>query len=453
MLNVFFLGLISFFTDISTEMVYPLIPLYLASTFGATPALIGVIEGIAESLASLLKVFSGYISDRFQKKKMLALAGYSTAVFYKLVLIIAGSWIGIFGARVLDRFGKGIRSSPRDALVSESADKKALGKAFGLHKALDMAGAAIGILITYGLLTGFFGDFEYKDIFAISIVPAVIGLCMFLFVKEKKIAQLEREREAARLETEGGVGTGNGAEAKGRIAQTEIEAESETVDSRVDTELSGAKQGAGIAPAKPKRIALWKSFKGLNGQLKLYLLVVALFTLGNSSNAFLLLKASAVGFNEVSVVLLYFVYYIAAAVLSLPFGRLSDRVGRKRVLVMGYAVFAIAYLGFAVAFSQPFLVGMFALYGVHTAMVTGVERAFVAEIAPPELKGTMLGLQATIAGIALLPASIITGVLWNLFGSVVPFVFGAALSLLATLNLAIFMHGRNTEQPVAAKSL
>ena len=380
MLNIFFLGLISFFTDISTEMVYPLIPLYLVSAFGATPALVGLIEGVAESLSSLLKVYSGYVSDRFQRKKALAFTGYATGIVYKLVLLVAGSWVGILFARVIDRFGKGIRTAPRDVLVSESADKNAMGRAFGLHKALDMAGAALGILITYFLLReGFSGN--YKKLFLISVIPAVLGLFMFLFVKEKRP---EQRKQA-------------------------------------------------------ERPRFWKNIKQLDGRLKLYLLVVLLFTLGNSSNVFLLLKAKAVGFNDISVILLYFVYNLTASALSLPLGRLSDRTGRKALLVSGYFVFAAVYFGFAFAWNRPFMVSMFVLYGVYTAMTTGAERAFVAEIAPPEWKGTMLGLQSTVAGIALLPASAITGALWTAFGPVVPFVFGASLSAAAALILLVFM--------------
>ena len=374
MLNIFFLGLVSFFTDVSTEMVYPLIPLYLTSAFGATPALVGVIEGIAESLASLLKVYSGYISDRFQKKKALALSGYSAGLLYKIVLLIAGSWAGVLFARLVDRFGKGVRTAPRDVLVSESADKNALGKAYGLHKALDMAGAALGILITYFLLKNGIG--AYQNVFLLSIIPAVLGLGMFFFIREKKTQR--------------------------RIA------------------------------SRPR---LWQSLKGLDGQLKLYLLVVLLFTLGNSSNAFLLLKAKSVGFDDISAILLYFAYNLTASVLSLPLGRLSDKVGRKALLVSGYLVFSVVYSGFALAWNRPFLVIMFVLYGVYTAMITGVERAFVAEIAPADLKGTVLGLHSTIAGIALLPASVIIGLLWNAFGSAVPFLFGAVLSLTAALIL------------------
>jgi len=381
LVNIFFLGMVSFFTDISTEMVYPLIPLYLTAVFGATPAMIGFIEGVAESLASLLKVYSGYVSDRFQHKKAIAFAGYFAGIVYKLALIVATSWGGILFARIIDRFGKGVRTAPRDVLVSESADKDKMGNAFGLHKALDTAGAALGILFTFLLLGGGDGSYEYKTLFGISIVPAVLGLCMFFFIKEKRGAREQK-----------------------------------------------------------KWMPFFKSFGGLSGQLKLYLLVVLLFTLGNSSDAFLLLKAKDVGFDSQSVILLYFIFHVAAAALSLPLGGLSDKIGRKKLLVSGYFVFATVYFGFAAAFSKPFMYLMFILYGVHTAMIAGVERAYVAEIAPPELKGTMLGLQSTVAGIALLPASIVTGALWSAFGSVVPFAYGAMLSAAAAVVLLLFMN-------------
>ena len=380
MLNIIFLGLVSFFTDLSTEMVYPLIPLYLTSAFGATPALVGIIEGIAESVASLLKVFSGYITDRFQKKKATAFAGYAPGVLYKLALLLAGSWVGILGARVLDRIGKGIRTAPRDVLVSESADKGSMGKAFGIHKALDKAGAALGILITYFILLGMGDKIDYKKMFLFSIIPAAIGLCMFFFINEKKEPRSEKNKEP-----------------------------------------------------------FWKNTRKVDGQLRLYLLVVFLFTLGNSSNTFMLLRAKSAGFDDMSVILLYFIYNMTASVLSMPFGKMSDRIGRKRLLVPGYLAFSVCYLGFAFSTNQLVMVTVFVIYGAYTAMIAGVERAFVAELAPPELKGTMLGLQSTVAGIALLPASVVAGLLWDAFGAAVPFIFGAGLSLAAALILIFFM--------------
>jgi MFS family permease len=386
MLNIVFLGLVSFFTDLSAEMVYPLIPLYLTSAFGATPVLVGIIEGVAESVASLLKVFSGYLTDRVQKKKIVAFAGYAPGVLYKLALLFAGSWFGVLGARVLDRVGKGIRTSPRDVLVSESADKGNMGKAFGVHKALDMSGAALGILITWFILRQTSDSIDYRKLFILSIVPAIAGLCMFFFIKEKKRPRKVKDREP-----------------------------------------------------------FWKNIRMIDSQLRLYLIVVFLFTLGNSSNAFIILKANAVGFDTVNVIFLYFIYNMTASVLSIPCGKLSDRIGRKKLLVPGYMAFSLCYLGFAFASNQWMLVVVFALYGLYTAMIAGVERAFVAEISPPELKGTMLGLHSTVAGIALLPASIVAGFLWNAFGAAVPFVFGAALSLTAAIILLAFMKTANHE--------
>ncbi|MCL1791742.1 MAG: MFS transporter [Peptococcaceae bacterium] len=416
LLNIIFIGLVSFFTDISTEMVYPLIPLYLTAVFGVTPALIGLIEGIAESLASLLKVYSGYISDRFQRKKALAFIGYAMGMVYKLVLIFTMSWVGVLLARVIDRFGKGVRTAPRDVLVSESAAAGKMGSAFGLHKALDMAGMSLGILFAFLLFRNMAESgegFDYIKVFWLSLVPGVLGLLMFLFIREKRDGSWQGSGRLSRRRSQKGVTA---------ITQEQPPSQEQPIPHR-----------------KPVP-RLWQSFKTLNKQLKLYLLVVLLFTLGNSSNVFLLLKAQTVGFNAVNVILLYFIYSVTAAVFSMPLGRLSDKIGRKKLLVSGYFVFAIVYLGFAMAFSQGFMVLLFVLYGLYTAMITGVERAYVAEIAPANLKGTMLGLQATVAGLALLPASLITGILWSVYGSVVPFVFGAVLSLAAAVVLLIFMH-------------
>lgn len=375
--NVILIGLVSFFADLSTEMVYPIIPLYLMTVFGATPAIVGIIEGIAESLASLLKVFSGYITDKYQRKKPIAFLGYAAGLIYKLALILAGSWYGVLAARLIDRFGKGIRTAPRDVLVSESCDSDKLGHFFGIHKALDMAGSAAGILIAFFILTAWEGKYAYKQLFLLSCIPAIASLLMFIFIKE-----------------------------------------------------------TGQAYESEEPLNFFKGLKNLDKSLKLYLAVVFIFTLGNSSNAFLILKAGNVGFDPVSVVLLYFIYSIISALCAVPFGKRSDHVGRKRLLVAGYLIFALVYAGFAWAPNKPVIVAAFALYGIFTAMTVGVERAFVSEIAPKELKGTLLGLQSTIAGIALLPASIIAGFLWNAFGSVVPFAFGAILALIAALLLA-----------------
>ena len=388
MLNIIILGLISFFADISSEMVYPLIPLYLTMNFGATPVLVGIIEGIAESTASLLKVFSGYVTDKYKKKKPIAFAGYATGLIYKLALLLASSWVGILTARVIDRLGKGIRTSPRDVMVSESADKDQMGKAFGIHKALDMAGSAIGILLSYFLLKNMAGGAaDYKFIFAISAIPAVAALCMFFFVKEKKEERVVKERER-----------------------------------------------------------FWTSWKQLDKRLKLYLLVVFLFTLGNSSNTFLLLRAKSVGFDDTTVILLYFIYNVTASLLAIPFGKISDKIGRKKILIAGYLMFAVVYLGFGTAQTSWLFILLFVMYGMYTAMSAGVERAFIAEIAPKELKGTMLGLHSTIAGIALLPASVIAGFWWEYVGACAPFLFGSLMAIVAVLLLVMFLKEKQEKQ-------
>lgn len=374
--NIIMLGLVSCFADISSEMVYPLIPLYLTAAFGATPMLVGIIEGIAESIASLLKVFSGYISDRFQHKKAIAFSGYATGVIYKIALLFAGSWTGVLFARVIDRFGKGVRTAPRDVMVSESADKSSMGKAFGIHKMLDMAGSAVGILLAFILVKNI-GENGYKTVFAVSIIPVLLALFMFFFIHEKK-----EKREAV------------------------------------------------------EREHFWKNISKLDRQLKLYLAVTFLFTLGNSSNSFLLLRAANIGFADSDTILLYFIYNLTASLLAIPCGKLSDKVGRKRLLVGGYLTFSIVYFGFAFCETKPLLILIFVIYGIYTAMTAGVERAFIAEIAPSQLKGTMLGLHSTLAGIALLPASVIAGFLWDSVGVAGPFVYGGMMSLLAALILA-----------------
>ena len=375
--NIVILGLISCFADISSEMVYPLIPLYLTAAFGATPVLVGIIEGIAESLASLLKVFSGYISDKFKCKKAIAFSGYATGLLYKLALLFAGSWFGILIARIIDRFGKGIRTAPRDAMVAMSSDEKHMGKSFGIHKMLDMLGSAIGILLAFIIVRNVEVD-GYKLVFAISIIPIIIALFLFIFLKEDKTKVSDNHR-----------------------------------------------------------VCFWKNISKLDNNLKLYLLITFIFTLGNSSNSFLLLRASDMGFSNSNTVLLYFIYNLTASLFAIPCGKLSDKIGRKSLLVGGYLTFSLVYFGFAFCNSKTMMIIIFIIYGIYTAMISGAERAFISEIAPKELKGTLLGLHSTVVGIALLPASVVAGLLWDNIGYYAPFVFGASLSLIATIILII----------------
>lgn len=388
MINVVLLGLASFFSDLSDEMVYPVIPLYLVNIFGATPALVGIIEGIAESLASILKVLGGFIVDRYNRKKLLMFAGYFGGLVYKAALFFSASWVGILGARSVDRLGKGLRSAPRDVLVCESAPKEELGKAFGLHRAMNMAGSAIGILVSFFLVNSAKGAFDYKRLFIISAIPSVTGLMILNFVKEKKLPRGGEKREN-----------------------------------------------------------FFKNFKKLDTRLKLLLLIAFLFTLGNSSNAFMLLRAQNRGFSPSHVILLYFIYNVSATILALPLGKLSDKIGRKKVVILDYAVFAFVYFGFALAQNKATVTAMFIAYGAYTAMTPGVERAFISEISPDEFKGTMLGMHSSLSGIALLPASAIAGLLWDSFSPSAPFFFGGSLALAAAFGLCFALRAPKKSAP------
>ncbi|KLU63799.1 multidrug resistance protein MdtH [Desulfosporosinus acididurans] len=376
MFNIVVLGIVSFLTDVSSEMVYPLIPIFLTVTLGASPAIVGVIEGIAESIASLLKVFSGYWGDKTKKKKELAIAGYGSSFLGKVVLIFAGSWGGVLISRVIDRLGKGIRTAPRDALIAESSKAEARGHAFGLHRAMDTFGAALGVVIAYFLLIGNINNFE--RIFLFSMIPAFLGVLALFFVRQPR-------------------------------------------------ELSAAK----------KKLSL--SWSALDTRLKAFLILAFIFNLGNSSNQFLLLRASKLGASAPFVILLYLAYNITYGILSYPMGRLSDRIGRRRILVAGYFIYALVYLGFALVTHINTLWSLFIVYGFYIAFTEGVEKALLADIAPSHLRGTVIGLHATLVGLALLPASLFAGFLWDFLGASAPFYFGAGMGLVSAVGLFVIL--------------
>ncbi|MCL2270763.1 MAG: MFS transporter [Treponema sp.] len=384
MSNIVLLGLVSLFTDISTEMVYPILPLYLSSVMGAGPAVIGIIEGIAESLASIVKLFSGIAADKYGNKKRLAIAGYASSTVNKIIILLSATWTGVLCARIVDRFGKGIRTAPRDALIAESSGKSGLGKAYGLHKGLDLLGTAIGILLAWMILSGLIfsgiedrGMDRYKTIFIFSIVPAVIGLVILFFVKDKKI------------------------------------------------------QRAGKAVSF--------NWKNLDLRLKFFLVFIFIFTLGNSSNAFIILRAVDAGFSPTNVILLYFAYNLTGSLLSYPAGILSDKFGRKNLLCMGYFLYGVVYLGIALLSNNAAFVFLFILYGFYTALTTGVERALIVDIVPPEHKAGALGLHSAIVGIGLLPASVIAGFLWKWLGPSAPFMSGGILAFVTCIAVFIIL--------------
>lgn len=380
MFNIIVLGLTSLLTDISSEMVYPLIPFFLTATLGASPAVLGIVEGIAESTASLLKVFSGYISDRLRKRKALTIIGYSSSLIGKVVLYLAGSWGMVLGARVIDRLGKGIRTAPRDALIAESAEEGKRGRAFGLHRAMDTAGAAIGVLIAYAFLSGNYGN--YSTIFLWSVIPAAAGVFLLFHLRE----------------------------------------------SRSPAMLS----------ARPPTLR-WHV---LPRKLRLFLIVAFVFALGNSSNTFLLLRAGGLGFTPTDAVLLYLVYNLSYALFSFPAGRLFDMIGPKALLIAGYAVYGSVYLGFALCGVETgawAVWGLFGMYGLYSGLTDGLEKALVSNLAPSNVRGTAIGLHAMVVGIGLLPASLLAGELWAFFGPETTFFFGSGLGFLAAAGLALIL--------------
>lgn len=394
MLNIILLGITSLLTDISSEMVYPLLPVFLVTTLGASPAILGLIEGIAESLASLLKVFSGYFSDKIRARKPFAIFGYASSGLGKFFLYISTGWLYVLFGRVIDRLGKGIRTAPRDALIADSSDAGKRGAAFGLHRAMDTTGAVIGVFIAYLLITRFSRDAgsrlgfnseagkgDLRTVFLFSLIPAFLGVLILFLVKEKR-SRTEKPSEKLRFR--------------------------------------------------------WRA---LDKRLKLFLIFTFIFTLGNSSNLFLLLRAKDMGSPVTQVILFYLVYNIVFALVSYPASRLSDRIGRKKLLVAGYLVYGLVYFGFALNNQLSALWFLFGIYGLYIGFTEGVEKALVSDIAPGQLRATAIGLHATLVGIGLFPASLFAGLLWKFLGPSAPFYFGGFMGVFASIGFWFILKG------------
>jgi len=390
--NIFFLGLVSFLTDVSSEMVFTLLPLFLANVLGAATVIIGFIEGLTESTASLVRILSGWLSDKLGKRKSLAIIGYGLSTLAKPFMYVATTWGVVLGVRFTDRLGKGVRTAPRDALVADSVSTEERGKGFGIHRAMDTFGAALGLVVaavvvfllqrgTLELARG-----TYQWLVLIGIVPAVLALFMFLFVHESK---------------------------RGSSPQS--------------SDLKASQPYLDISSQAAKA--------GFDNRFKLFLGIMFLFTLGNSSDAFLILRAQNLGNSVLYILLMLILFNVVYATLSTPAGVLSDRLGRRRVIVLGWLIYALTYFGFALASTSWQVWLLFASYGVYYGLAEGVARAFVADLVPEERRGTAYGLLHGIVGGTLLPASVIAGWLWQAISPAAPFYFGAGLASLAMLGL------------------
>ncbi len=370
--NILVLGFVSCLTDISSEMIYPLLPLYMTIKLGVGPSIVGLVEGIAESLASLLRVGSGYLSDKIGRRKPLAIGGYSCSTIGKVLFYFSTTWLWVLSGRIVDRFGKGIRTAPRDALIAESSKEESRGRSFGLHRALDTSGAVVGATLAFVFLVAYHGD--YRKVFLVSLIPAAGGVALLFLAKEMR---------------------------RGRVEGKKVKLEWSKLDRR----------------------------------LRRFLLIIFFFSLGNSSNQFLVLRAKNLGFTVDMSILLYVTFNVVHALTSYPLGGLSDKIGRRKMLVFGYAAYGLVYLGFALTPGKSFLWGLFPAYGLYLGATEGVEKAFLSDMAPGHLKATVIGLHATLVGTALLPASILAGVLWSWLGPAATFLFGSAAGLLAALAL------------------
>jgi MFS family permease len=378
--NVLILGFVSFLTDVSSEMIYPLLPVFLTTVLGAGPAFLGIIEGVAESTASLLKLFSGIWSDRVKDRQKLVLFGYTVSACARPLIALAATPAAVLCFRFFDRVGKGVRTSPRDALIADSTDSSIRGKAFGFHRSMDHAGAIVGPLIATFLLAFFVKDI--RTVFWLAAIPGFLALALILL----------RVRDVPRKRGENG------------------------------------------------------SFMRMvpRGTLRNYLLVLFFFTLGNSSDIFLLLKAGQLGVSPFRIPLLWTFFHVVKMFSAMPFGALSDRIGRRGVIIGGWGVYALAYAGFAFATTELHVWLLFAFYGLFYGLTEGVEKALLVDIAAPAERGGAFGWYNFTIGAGALPASLIFGYIWQKAGSQAAFVFGASLAVLAAILLALLINPQGT---------
>lgn len=370
------LGWVSFLSDVASDMIYPLLPDFLTRTLKAGPAAVGWIEGVAEATASLMKMLSGWWSDRARRRKPLVVAGYSIAAVVRPLVGLASSWLQVLAIRFSDRVGKGIRTSPRDALLADIVPPEKRGRAFGLQRAMDNAGAVAGPLLAAFLLKYVFED--ERSVFLLAAIPGLAAVLLLVF----SVKEAPRKR---RIEV-------------------------------------GAKQIVGPLPRR-----LW-----------IAIAIFVLFTLANSTDAFLLLRARDNGIAIWQLPLLWAVFHAVKAAAGVPGGMLSDRIGRVPTIIAGWLVYAISYVGFAYLAGPSQVWGLFAFYALFYALTEGAERALVADLVPADLRGRAFGAFHASVGLAALPASVLFGLWWKWFGPHVAFLIGAAIALVATAALALF---------------
>ena len=390
--NVFFLGIVSLLTDVSSDMIFTLVPLFLCNVLGAAGTVVGLVGGLSESTDAIFRIFSGWFSDKIRRRKPLAVLGYSISTLAKPFMYLASTWGVVLAVRFSDRLGKGVRSSSRDALIADSVSAGERGRGFGLHRAMDTVGGVLGLLIAALIiyLVQGFGTVQlsletYHWLVIIGVIPAVLAVVVLLsFVREGRKEPSPDDGSQQRLS------------------------------------LSGAKGS-------------------FDARFKVFLVIMAVFTLGNSSDFFVILRAQNLEATLIQVVMMLVLFSATEAITSLPMGILSDRLGRKRVITFGWFVYALVYLGFALTSSVWQVWLLFALYGIYYGIVEGVARAFVADLVVEEKRGTAYGLYHGVVGLTLLPASLLAGWLWDAISPAAPFYLGAGLAFLAMLALMVFI--------------
>jgi MFS family permease len=385
---VWLLGWVSFATDAATEAMYPLLPFFLTTVLGAGAVSLGVIEGAAEAVNSLLKLVSGRASDKSRTKRPLVLLGYSLSSAAKPFIALATGWVQVFTVRVLDRMGKGIRSAPRDAMLASWATSSNRGQVYGFHQAMDNLGAVVGPTLATVFLLAYPG--RYRTLFALTIIPGAISVLLILLIPER----------TAGLK-------------------------------------AGATTAPGVAPDVVPGFSPAVSIDRLPPRFTRFMIVLAIFSLGNSTDAFLLLRLTNAAGGARFVPLMWAGIHVVKSAVSFVAGGWSDRIGRRAVITAGWIVYAIVYAGFAFSSSLPALLEWFLVYGFYFGFAEGTEKAFVADLAPASRRGIAFGIYNSVIGLGALAASVVFGILWTVYGAPVAFGVGASLALVSTALLFV----------------